>query len=456
MNRRVVITGIGVVATNGTTTDSFWNACLKGKTAIAPIPPSWSDYSSYASKIWAPLPSIEYNQFNINRIERMQIDMASVIGLAAAKQAIDAAGLKCRQVDEKKNTFTIDKLSSSRCGVYIGTGIAGITTFTDSLANHCFTSVMEKLVRLSKIPELSSGPVADEILKARQCLRMPPRFNPFSVSMIMPNATAALIGIKYGLTGLNTTFTSACAAGTVAIGQAFRAISTGEIDCAIAGGVEYLGDEFGGIFKGFDIAKTLVRDCTAPETANRPFDKKRTGFLLAEGGGAIVVLENLESALRRSVQPVAEITGFAESFDAYSMMAAEPSGRIVEDMIHRVLDNAEVRVQDIDYINAHATGTQLNDDVEATVIERIFGSAPLVNATKSLIGHSIGAAGAIETAVTALSIRDQTTHICKNLDDPVRPLNFVTKPGQYPINTALTHSFAFGGHNAALVLKGLN
>lgn len=456
MNHRVVITGIGVVAPNGTTTDSFWNACLESKTAIGPIPSSWFDYTSFTSKLWAPLPPIEYNQFNINRIERMQIDMASVIGLAACKQAIDGAGLTYRVSDEKKNTFTTDLLSSSRCGVYVGTGIAGITTFTASQANHCFTPVMNRLDSLIKIPELNSGSVTDEILKTRQILRMPPRFNPFSVSMIMPNAAAALIGIKYGLTGPNNTYTSACASGTVAIGQAFSAISRGEIDCALAGGVEYLADEFGGIFRGFDIAKTLLHDCDTPETANRPFDKKRTGFLFAEGGGAIVVLESLESALRRGVQPVAEIAGFAESFDAYSMMAVEPSGSVVEKMIRRALDNAGVNSKDIDYINAHATGTQLNDDVEASVIERIFGCKPLVNATKSLIGHTIGAAGAIETAVTALSIRDQTTHICKNLDEPVRPLNFVSKPGRYSIKTALTQSFAFGGHNAALVLKSMD
>ena len=330
----------------------------------------------------------------------------------------------------------MDGLTASRCGVFVGTGMAGIASFAFNQAFHCFSPIKERL---------GVGSPAEPLL------RMPARFNPFAVSQIMPNATAAAIGIKYSLTGPNNTFANACAAGTVAIGNGFRAIRSGRCDLAITGGAEYLADEFGGVFRGFDLAKTLVRDCGIPEKANRPFDKNRSGFLFAEGGAAMLILESKEHADSRGAVPIAEVAAFAESFDAYSMMALDPGAGPIKAMIRDALDEAGLTPAHIDYVNAHATGTQINDEIEARGIDEIFGKKPSVNATKSLVGHAIGASGAIESAVTALSIRDQAVHACKNLDDPVRDLNFVTSPGQREIRAALKNSFAFGGHNAALV-----
>jgi len=434
---RVLITGIGVAAPTAIGTDSFWRSCLDGVAAVAPIPVHWLNYHRPSSTLWAPLPAFDYQQYNISRIEHMQIDTATVLGLCACKQAIDGAGLTARMKDEKKNTFSIDGIESSRCGVFLGTGIAGIASFVQNQAYHCFAPIKQRL---------GDGSVAAPLL------RMPARFNPFSVSQIMPNAAAASIGIKYSLTGPNTTFANACAAGSIAVGNGFRAIRAGRCSMAIAGGTEYLGDEFGGVFRGFDIAKTLVHDCEDSQKANRPFDAKRSGFLFAEGGAAVLILESHEHAARRGAAPIAEITAFAESFDAHSMMALDPEAGAIKTMIRSALDEAGLAPDQIDYVNAHATGTQLNDEIEARVIDDVFGAKPAINATKSLVGHTIGASGAIEAAVTALSIRDQVTHACKNLDTPVRDLNFVTSSGPREIRAAMKNSFAFGGHNASLVL----
>lgn len=433
---RVFITGIGVAAPTAIGTELFWRACLDGVAAVAPVPAHWFNYHQPSSTLWAPLPAFDYQQYNIDRIERMQIDTATILGLCACKQALDNAGLSTRMKDDKKHTFSVDGLEPSRCGVFIGTGIAGITSFVLNQAFHCFSPIKQRL---------GEGAAADPLL------RMPARFNPFAVSQIMPNATAASIGIKYSFTGPNTTFTNACAAGSIAVGNGFRAIRAGRCSMAVTGGTEYLGDEFGGVFRGFDIAKTLVRDCTEPEKANRPFDAKRSGFLFAEGGAAVLILESEEHAARHGAKPIAEIAAFAESFDAHSMMALDPEAVAIKTMIRGALDEAGIAPAQIDYVNAHATGTLLNDEIEARVIDEVFGGKPAVNATKSLLGHTIGASGAIEAAVTALSIRDQTVHACKNLDTPVRDLNFVTASGPREIRAALKNSFAFGGHNASLV-----
>ncbi len=442
---RVVVSGIGIVATIGADTASFWNNCLSGTASVGRIPEEWTSYHSYSSRIWAPLPKIDFSSHRINRIEIMQNDMTALLAMAAAHQALSMAGARLLVKNEKKNIFAIDGVDPLRCGVFIGTGIGGIASFAANEGHHLFSHVKEA-VSGQQIP-------ADKSEQLGRIIRYPPKFHPFAVSMSMPNTAAASIGIKYSHNGPNNTVCNACAAGTTAIGQAFLAIRRNEIDWALAGGVEFLHDGYGGIFRGFDTAGTLISRSESPD-ANCPFDKSRRGFLLAEGGCAVLLVESLDHARRRHApQPMAEIHSFAETFDACSMMGPDPSGAHVERMACMALDNAGMEARDIDYINAHGTGTQANDDVEAAVIERVFGNRPLVNATKSLTGHAIGASGAIEAAVTALSLRHQATHACKNLRDPIRPLNFVRQAGSYPMNAALTQSFAFGGHNAAIVMS---
>jgi 3-oxoacyl-[acyl-carrier-protein] synthase II len=170
----------------------------------------------------------------------------------------------------------------------------------------------------------------------------------------------------------------------------------------------------------------------------------------------VLCIESREHALQRGARPLCEISAFAESYDAHSLMAIDPQGTQIEAVLRAALEHAGIGASEVDYVNAHATGTELNDEVEAAVIARVFGAKPVVNATKSLIGHTVGAAGAIEAAVTALSIRDQTVHACKNLDDPLRDLNFVRQTAPCAVRHALTQSFAFGGHNAAIVMRSCN
>ena len=443
--RRVIVSGIGIVATNGADTASFWNNCLAAEASIARIPEEWSAYHSYSSKMWAPLPKVDFSRHRINRVEIMQNDMTALLAIAAADQALFMSGISPILKNEKKNTFILNDLDPLRSGIFMGTGVGGIASFAANEGNHLFSPIREFVS--------DSTFMAGKQEQISHIVRCPPRFNPFAVAMTMPNTAAATLGIKYSLNGPNRTFCNACAAGTTAIGEAFRAIRTNQLDWALAGGVEYLHDDYGGIFRGFDIAGTLIPGDVRPE-ANRPFDAKRNGFLMAEGGCAIVVLESLEHAQRRRAPlAIAEIRGFAETFDATSIMSPDPSGEHVERMIRLALADADIPAYDIDYINAHGTGTLANDDIEAAVIERVFTNRPLVNATKSLTGHAIGASGAIEAAVTALSLQAQTTHACLNLREPVLPLNFVKETRQYSIETALTQSFAFGGHNASLVMS---
>jgi 3-oxoacyl-[acyl-carrier-protein] synthase II len=250
------------------------------------------------------------------------------------------------------------------------------------------------------------------------------------------------------------TVSSACASGTTAVGNAFRSIRSGEIDMAFAGGAEFLADPYGGIFRGFDTAQTLVQADGDYHCANRPFDKKRSGFLFSGGGAAVMVLEEATHARRRGKSPIATVEAYSECCDAFTIMGMAPDGRQIEKMYQALFSSAGCVPEDIDYVNSHGTGTILNDETESIVIDNIFGKKPLVNSTKSLLGHTIGASGALETAVTALSIEDQLVHPCANLDDPIRDLNFVTNARQeHEIEWALNQSFGFGGHIAGLILK---
>jgi 3-oxoacyl-[acyl-carrier-protein] synthase II len=455
MRRRVVVTGIGVITPLGNSVAEFWNQALAGTTAWSPVPEHWSHYGRANSTIWAPLPSRDYSPWGVSRIDATQLDRGEQIALACARQALDDAGISYELEDEKKNTFGLTRVDPESFGVFIGTGIGGATSLCAAVVHHVAYPAVTALASLHKdlAHDGADAHVVTRLESIRAALRVPTRFNPFSVPMAMPNGLSAIIGIRYGLHGRNATNAGACAAGTIAIGHALRAIRSGEMPVALAGGVEYLGDDWGGIFHAFDVVQTLVRAGDDPASANRPFDEKRSGFLFAEGGGAVLVLEELEHARPPAATIVAEVTGYGETFDAHSVMMLEPSGVHMEKMVHQALGDAGVTAADIDYVNAHGTSTVLNDETESAMLGRVFGNRPLVNSTKGLVGHTIGASGAIEAAVTALSLRDQTTHVCANLDAPINGLRYVRDPGPYPMARALSESFAFGGHNAALVLE---
>ena len=422
MRRRVVISAGGAVSALGIGLELLWRHCLAGTSVVAAIPSAWERYAELHSRLWSPLPEIDFEALGIARAERLQLDPFAMLAVAAAREALLNAGLSLLPA-QRARAFSIAGEDPARTGVFLGTGIGGAYTF---LHNHSV--------------HLSHGP----------------RYNPFVVSMLMPNAASAVIANKFSLHGPNTTYCVACASGTVAVGNAYRAVREGQVDLAIAGGSEFLHDEHGHIFRGFDIAGTLVRDCVDPGSANRPFDQRRSGFLFSQGGAAMLVLEELEHALRRGASIMAELVGFAETFDAYSMMSLAPDGAEIERAIRASLADAGLPVGAVDYVNAHGTGTVNNDAIESDIIERVFGRSVPVNSTKSLLGHTIGASGAFEALVTALTLRDGKTHINRNLETPCSGLNYVRSVAAFDPQVGLSQSFAFGGHNAVLVLRRYN
>jgi len=456
MKRRVVITGTGIMTSIGLNVREFWANCLRGETCIEKIPDHWFDYSDFNSQLWSPLPEIPFEKYEINRIEQKQIDKSSLIAMGCAFQALESASLQLERQDQRRNTFTVPSINRERAGVFMGTGIGGAKTFSDCFAYQSIARQKEALSDL--LPRLKERDFQEfeQLNQIIDRLIMPRRFHPFAVSMIMPNACSGNLGIKFDFRAGNNTFCAACASGTVAIGYGFKAIRSGEIDIALAGGTEYLYDEYGGTFYGFDVVKALTSNNQDPDKANCPFDVKHSGFLFSEGGGAVLVIEELDHALRRGAPIIAEIIGYGETCDAHNIMMMQSSGQNIMIMIGRVLEDGGISEKEVDYLNTHGTGTVLNDETEVKVIGETFGRDVLVNSTKSLLGHTLGASGAIEALVAALSIKDKTTHICKNLEEPIADLNFVTRVNSYPIRTALSQSFGFGGHNAALLLREYN
>jgi len=422
MKRRVVISAGGVVSAIGMGVEEFWRNCLGGRSSVAAIPAAWNQYARLHSRLWSPLPEIDFEPLGIVRAERLQLDPFAMLAVAAAREALLNAGFSLLPAQRTRASI-VDGVDPARIGVFLGTGIGGAQAFLHNHAIH-----------------LSRGP----------------RYNPFVVSMLMPNAASALVANKFSLHGPNVTYCVACASGTVSVGNAYRAVRDSQVELAIAGGSEFLHDEHGHIFRGFDAAGTLVRDCADPAAANRPFDQKRSGFLFSEGGAAMLILEELEHALRRGAPIMAELVGFAESFDAYSMMSLAPDGAEIERAIRASLADAAVPVGAVNYVNAHGTGTVNNDAIESAVIERVFGRSVPVNSTKSLLGHTIGASGAFEALVTALTLRDGKTHINRNLETPCSGLDYVRSATAFDPEVGLSQSFAFGGHNAALVLRRYN
>ncbi len=451
MTKRVVITGLGVISSIGQNPDDFWKSCLEAKTRVERIPDHWFHYGDFHSQIWSPLPAIDYSSYGIGRIEEKQLDPSALIAIACSFQALDSAGLEYTKLDQKRNTYSISSVNKDRAGVFMGTGIGGLSTFASCFSYQLLLRQKEMLAKASA--QLADHPAGEILKQVQERMLYPRRFNPFGVAMTMPNACSANVGIKFNLCGNNNAYCAACASGTVAIGYGFKAVRSGELDAALVGGVEYLRDDYGGVFAGFDAVRALANNNQDPDKANRPFDKDRTGFLFSEGGGAVFVIENLEHAQERGAKIYAEILGYAETCDGFNIMMMESSGSQMMRMLHLAFADAGISAEEIDYINAHGTGTRLNDETETAVIEKVFGKKVLINSTKSLIGHTLGASGAIEALVTALSIHHKTTHICRNLENPMKDLNFVTHVDSYPIRTGLSQSFGFGGHNAVLVLR---
>lgn len=436
MERRVVVTGLGVASSLGNSIPEFWKACLRPNIQAQEIPALWRQFYSPKSMFWTPynsVPSIDELGFKV--FDRNLYDQATINFLYAATHAIGDAGLTLSEAAANPKSKYITEYTSGRVGVFAGTGVGGISTFIESYLHHIFKRIGNTFLLSDEMVELPHGK----------------RFNPFACARFMPNSPASSVGILLSAKGRSRSFNYACASSTISIGEAFSSVSRGEIDCAIAGGTEYLVDPFGALFRSFDIAGLLTRSICDAGNCNRPFDEKRSGFLFAQGGSACLILESLEHAQARGAPIYAEIKSYSENFEAHSLMSIDPLGTAVELLLEDLLQKAGCHSQDVDYINSHGTGTIVSDKVEAEVIERLFGSRVAVNSSKSLLGHTFGASGALEALISCLSIKHNTLHPSLNIEFPIGRLNLVKEVTKQKVNTAISQSFGFGGHNAALL-----
>ena len=438
-----------MISALGMNADENWQNILAGRSHVEPIPEHWHDYMDFRSTIWSPLPEINFLEHGFIRSEIIQNDPVTLISILSTTEAIRNAGFVIDSVDKKRNRFYLPEINAERCSTIYGTGAGGIGSFLANYGNQAIARPKKELAALLK-EQPDALQILDKIKHSRS-------YNPFAIPMAICNSTPAGIGMKFSIYGDVKPIVQACASGTTAVGEAFNKIRYGQADMVLSGGAEYFHDHCGASMYGFDVSRTLT---SIPEdgdiyAANRPFDANRTGFLFSQGGAASFVLESEQHLDDRGGEPIAEIVGFAETFDAYSVMAPNADGIQIERMISNTIKDAGINPVDIDYINAHGTGTVSNDAVESSVLERMAdrGLNAAINSTKSIMGHTIGASGAIEAAVCALSIKDQVLHQSKNIDQPISDLDFVGEKRPMPIQYALSESFAFGGHNSGIILK---
>lgn len=409
MARRVVVTGVGLVTPLGTGVEKTWNGLLVAKSGVGPI--TRFDTSDFPVKIAAEVKDFNAEDF-IDKKTAKHLDLFVQYAVAAGDMAL-------RDAD-----FAVTEENATRVGVITGCGLGGLTT-------------IEKYHKIY----LDRGPK---------------RITPFFIPMVIPNMGAGNISIVHKAKGPNLSITTACAAGTHAVGEAFRLIANGNCDVAVTGGSESVICPLA--VGGFSAMKALSKRNDDPESASRPFDKDRDGFIMSEGAG-MIILEEYEHAKARGVKIYAEMAGYGLSGDGYHMAAPPEDGNGAVRCMQMALEDAQFNVDDIDYINAHGTSTPLNDIVETRAIKTVFGAHArklAISSTKSMTGHMLGGAGGIESAFTALSLYHQIILPTANLinPDPGCDLDYV--PGsarETSIRAAMSNSFGFGGTNAVIIMK---
>ncbi len=408
--RRVVITGLGCITALAESADALFAALCRGQSGISNI--DSFDVSSYPVKFGGEIKNFEPAKY-IDQRDIKRMDRFTQFAVAAAKQAVTQSGLD------------FSKEIPSRTGVIVGTGIGGIK------------EIEEQHIRL-----LNGGPK---------------KVSPFCVPRLMANAAAGNIAIKYGLAGPNLSVASACASGSHAIGEAYCNIAYGRSDITITGGTEAALTPMG--LASFCAARSLSTRNDNPKAASRPFDKDRDGFVLAEGAG-ILVLEEYEHAKKRNANILAELLGYGATDDGYHITAPLPDGAGATKAMELALTDAGISKEKVSYINAHGTGTELNDIAESTAIKSIFGDYAYkipVSSTKSCLGHLLGASGAVELIVCVKTITESAIPPTINLDNQDErcdlKMDYVPKTARNAkVNAALNNSFGFGGHNACLVV----
>ncbi len=408
MSKRVVITGMGVVSPIGNTIDEFYGNIKANKTGFSYLGDRVSE--SFEVKIAASVNDFDPEK-RIEKKEAKRMDRFTQFAVTAALDALDDAGSRFEDIDPY------------RAGVICGVGIGGLDL---TLSEH------------SKYLEKGAG-----------------RISVFYIPMMIGNMAAGTISMRTNFRGANYCTTTACASSTHSIGEAFRKIKDGYLDVALAGGSESCISEFA--LGGFNNMKALSRS-TDLERCSIPFDAERNGFVLGEGSG-MLVLEELEHAKARGAKIYAEIAGYGATCDAYHMTSPSPEGDAAAEGMKLAYTEAGLKPEDIDYINAHGTSTGLNDKYETKAVKLALGEAAnkvVINSTKSMTGHLLGAAGSVEAIVTALSCRDDFVHrtVGYKVADPECDLDYCTEGNRnMTVNAALTNSLGFGGHNATLCIK---
>jgi len=411
MNRRVVITGTGLLTPVGLDVQESWAALLAGHSGAAPI--TQFDTTDFKVRFAAEVKGFDPDLY-IDRKEAKRTDRFAQLAIAASVQAMRQAGL-----DEMPAG-----IDAERFGVIIGSGIGGIWTFEEQ---------HRKLIE-----------------------RGPSRISPFFVPMFISDIAAGLVSIRWGLKGPNYCTVSACASSAHAVGNAFRAIKYGEAELMVAGGTEATVSPQ--TIAGFAAMTALSERNDAPETASRPFDATRDGFVLGEGAG-VMVLEELEHARARGAEIVAEVVGYGQTADAYHITAPAEGGEGAVRAIRLALKEAGATAADVDYVNAHGTSTPANDKNETAAIRTALGEDAyrvVVGSTKSMTGHTLGAAGGIEAVISALVCREGKIPPTINFHerDPDCDLDYATEGMvERPVRLALSNSFGFGGHNVCLAVK---
>ncbi|MDF1613632.1 beta-ketoacyl-ACP synthase II [Desulfurivibrio alkaliphilus] len=409
MKRRVVVTGIGLVSPVGTGVERSWEALCAGRSGIGHI--TRYDASGQAVRIAAEVKDYNSDE-HFEPKQARHLELFVQYAVVAAREALKDSG------------FQITPENAPRVGSIIGCGMGGLP-------------VIEKYVQVLHT-------------KGER------RITPFFIPMAIPNMGAGQVSIFLGTKGPNLSLTTACAAGTHAVGEAFRAISTGDCDLAFTGGSE--GVICPMAFAGFHAMKALSTRNDEPEKASRPFDRDRDGFIIGEGGG-VLLLEELEHAKARGAKIYAEMAGYGMSGDAYHIAAPPEDGGGAILCMGNALADAGMGPGDIDYINAHGTSTPLNDEIETRAIKKVFGEQAArlaVSSTKSMTGHLLGGAGGIEAVITALALKHQMAPPTINLEQPGPECDLDYVPGQaraMEIRAAMSNSFGFGGTNAVMIMK---
>ncbi|MCZ8022736.1 MAG: beta-ketoacyl-ACP synthase II [Cyclobacteriaceae bacterium] len=410
--KRVVVTGLGALTPIGNTYQQYWQALKEGKSGAAPI--TKFDATLFKTKFACEVKNFEVGNF-MDRKEARKLDLFAQYALVSADEAV------------KDSNLPLQELDPDRVGVIWGSGIGGLITFSE---------------------EVKSFAKGDGT----------PRFNPFFIPKMIADLSAGHISIKYGFRGPNFSTVSACASSTNAIYDAFTYIRLGKADVIVTGGSEAAVAEAG--VGGFNAMKALSERNDSPETASRPYDKNRDGFVLGEGAGALI-LEEYEHAKKRGAKIYAEVIGGGMTADAYHITAPHPEGLGITRVMQNALDEAGLKPEDVDYVNTHGTSTPLGDIGEIRAIQRVFGEHAYklnISSTKSMTGHLLGAAGAIEALACIMAINESvippTINHFTDDDELDAKLNLTFNKAQHrEVNIALSNTFGFGGHNFSILLK---